>query len=273
MMNCIRSLPLCLLVTLGVWAGAYADLPRVEVIEPDARMHPGEPAVLTYRLSWPVEGEQWRVPAPELVDQPEWGQIQLQSASTYVVEDQVIAEFAIGVIAADTGHFELPSLEFEVFSPKDIPKNEQAPLKKEPAVWETSQAVTSEPITVAVVPDYREWIPVVAAGGGAAVLLLAVGWAVFRGRPQPVGEAVPVSDDPREHVHAARKHRLDGDFYHFFLALGSAAGKGKGAEAVKLATQHNERAREVGYGGIRPTDDEMDAALKDTERLIAAPRG
>lgn len=271
MKNCVRPPALCLLVLCGaVSLAASADLPKAEAIKPDS-VHPGQPATVVYRLSWPGSDD-WRIPAPR-IEQPDWGQVQLQSTTTYTAADSTVVEFAVDVIPDETGQYELPRIEFEVYAADDLVKNEKAPLKEPPAPWTTTQAVTADPITLAVTPDYRRWLPLAVGGGVAMLVLVAGGVLVLRSRPQSAAPAQPVSEDPREHVHAARKHRLDGNFYHFFLALAAAAGKLKGPDAAKLAAQHTERAREVGYGGIRPADDEMDAALKDTERLIAATRG
>lgn len=272
MMNCVRTPALCLLALFGVMAmAAHADFPTLEVVPPDSSVHPGQQATFIYRVSWAGDGNEWRVPAPAM-DQPLWGRTTLQSATTYSEGGRTVVDFALGIVAGDTGRFELPAVEFEVFPSSDIIKNEKAPLKEPPEPWRTDLILTAEPVTLEVVPDYGRWIPTGIVGGLTVLVMAGALWAVFRSRPEPAASQ-PVSDDPRDFIHTARKHRLDGDFYRFFQALAGAAGKVKGPEAAKLAAQHNERAREVGYGGIRPTDDEMDAALKDTERLIAAHRG
>ena len=68
-------------------------------------------------------------------------------------------------------------------------------------------------------------------------------------------------------VHEARRHRLDGDWYAFYRALGRAMARLR-PEADALTRRFEARANEVGYGGIRPTDDELDGAMRDAERAL-----
>ena len=71
-------------------------------------------------------------------------------------------------------------------------------------------------------------------------------------------------------MHSARQHRLDGDFYRFYLDLSRAAeALHATGEAPELAATFKTRAQEAGYKGARPTDDQMDGDLRDLERAAA----
>jgi hypothetical protein len=70
-------------------------------------------------------------------------------------------------------------------------------------------------------------------------------------------------------LHAARRQRLDGKFYEFYLELGrAAAALPSEGRPPGLAETLKARAQEVGYKGVRPTDDRMDGDVRDVERAL-----
>lgn len=257
-----------------------ADLPEVTTIPPAGSAHTSELATVTYRLSWPAgEAQVWRIPAPE-IEQPEWGSAYLLASRAYEAGGRTVVEFEVGVVADEVGEYELPPIEFQAHRAEDIVKNESAPLREAPAPWgppsesDVLQVVSSKVVLIRVVTDYAPIAGFSAAAVACLLVLLAGAWGVRRTLSGgPVLAPLPVASDPREYVHAARKHRLDGDFYSFYQALVAAAGGAAGPEAIRLRARFKERAREVGYGGARPTDDELDAALKDVERHLTASGG
>lgn len=266
-----------LLPAAMVFAGGLLE---VTTIAPAGSAHTSELATVTYRLSWPAgEASAWRIPAPE-IEQPEWGSAYLLASRAYEAGGRTVVEFEVGVVADEVGEYELPPIEFQAHRAEDIVKNESAPLREAPAPWgpssesELLQVVTSKAAPIRVVTDYTPIIGVGAAAFASLIVLLAGIWGVRRMLSGgPVSAPLPVASDPREYVHVARKHRLDGDFYSFYQALLAAADGVGGSEAIRLRARFKERAREVGYGGARPTDDELDAALKDVERHLTASGG
>jgi hypothetical protein len=103
---------------------------------------------------------------------------------------------------------------------------------------------------------------VLAGLAGAVVVWL-------RRRPRaPQGPRQDPVEAARDHVHAARRHRLDGDFYRFYQSLAAAARTAGTPASLALAPRMDERAQQVGYQGVRPTEDELDGAVKDIERAL-----
>jgi hypothetical protein len=228
---------------------------------------------VSYTISWNPAADAWRVAAPA-IDQPEWANARLRSAIAREEGDTTTIEYVLDVVAHDEGDYEIPALEFGVYDSSTLVKNETADLKEPPPVWEPAATLAAEPLMVQVQPDYRPWIATGTLIGLAVLLVLVAGTVMYRRRPAAVSANEPAAHaDPIEHVHAARKYRLDGDFYQFYQSLVKAAGLGVGPEAVRLSARLKERAREVGYGGGRPTDDELDAAIKDVEKCVTASRG
>ena len=71
-------------------------------------------------------------------------------------------------------------------------------------------------------------------------------------------------------LHKARQQRLDGQFYEFYVELSRAAGLvANGSEGRDVAVLIKAHAEEVGYKGLRPTDDQMDGDFGDVERALA----
>jgi hypothetical protein len=70
-------------------------------------------------------------------------------------------------------------------------------------------------------------------------------------------------------LHEARRKRLDGDFYAFYQQLTAAVSVAQAhPDARALVTRLQERTREVGFKGIRPTEDELDGDAKAAEAVV-----
>jgi hypothetical protein len=70
-------------------------------------------------------------------------------------------------------------------------------------------------------------------------------------------------------LNLARQHRLDGKFYDYYRALAHAATLAAPSVAArKLREKLENDAQRVGYGALQPSDDELDGALRDIERML-----
>lgn len=243
----------------------HAEELGVELRLPESPIHPGQTALISAVLSGVEAGKLYSLLPPAEENNPaiSWGTLEWRGLRTTPGEPLPLLELAL--IPGSTGEFELPSLQLRA-----IPVAEATGLTGESVDLGTAVVVPTKPVTVTVSTDLT---PYLTTGGAALATLLLVlaGWAVYRKTRRSDTLAMDPSLSPveqaREQVHAARRHRLDGDFYQFYLSLSRAA-KALNLEGGSVAARLETRAQEVGYKGVRPTEDEMDGALKDIERAL-----
>lgn len=254
----------------GPWAAE--PLPEVHATVMDVPAVAGQPVHVEYELRWPEDETFWRVAPPELPFDDPSAVLDWTEAAAATRDTHQINRFVLQVKASEAGPLEIPALEFSVFRDDALPKNELAPLKEPPSTWEDGLQVVSDPITLnfqAADSELGGWLAGLAAV--AVIALAGILWAT-RTRSSGADAGEQTATDPRELVHEARKARLDGDFYAFYLSLSKAADATSTAGAKHLADRYRQRAQEIGYGGGHPSDDEMDAAVKSLERELV-PRG
>lgn len=247
-----RRLPVWLFIGLFNTIPAAIAEPLFEAAPETVRVYDGVPFILEFTVRWTGEADDYQVP-PLILDSFDWGDARLleMRASGADSEHRVVQR--VEVLANAPGDVEFPALAIRL-----TPKSElSAPL-----------TLHAEPVTVSVRPDHRLYW-----GGGllAVVTLIGVAVWVFWRRKQGVADTVAPTPEQKAQaaLHLARRNRLDGRFYEFYLALAEAAKALTGREATEnLEAALCRHAQAVGYQGIRPSDDEMDGALRDVERLL-----
>jgi len=221
-----------------------------EAVYPPRAVAPGEEAVMTIEGRLPADSEQALVP-PVVPALPSGIEAETVLFRTTVDESGAAVAWRLVFTSDAEGTFALPAVALYFDDSPDQP------------VFETEafELTVREPVG-------ELWF-VLAAGlvaGGVTVV------GIRRYRRQERGDAVDPSASPAEQVqqrlHEARRHRLDGDFYAYYLCLSRAAAIcGRGAQD-ELGTKLKERARQVGYQGLRPSDDELDSVFRDVEKAL-----
>ena len=254
------------LLALVVLASTAASAAEISVVPPAQPPIPGEAAVLTLSLD-PDEGAIPLAPDTTSLSVPdgvtlEWGGLDAADTPEGPVYTQTLR-----ATASAMGTVTLGGLAYTF-----INTPAQAPLPGERLTSEgQTVTVSAEAVSWEVVRDWRPYL----WGGGAAAGVLGIGIIAVvlvrrSRRPQEAAPGGTPAEQAQARLHQARQHRLDGDFYQTYLAF---------AEAAKIVHPHAEdcpspdalqrRAQEVGYKGVRPTDDEMDGAARDLERALA----
>lgn len=254
------------LLALGALLSTAATAAEISVEVPAQPPIPGEAAVLTLHLD-PGEGAIPLAPDTTSLTLPEGVTLEWGGLDAVDTPDGSVYTQTLSVTAEAMGTVTLDGLAYTFIN---IPA--QVPLPGERLAAE-GQTVTlsAEAVSWEVVRDWRPYL----WGGGAAAGVLGLGIiaVVLARRSRQPQEAAPggtPAEQAQARLHQARQHRLDGDFYKTYLAF---------AEAAKIVHPHAEdcpspdalqrRAQEVGYKGVRPTDDEMDGAARDLERALA----
>lgn len=259
------ALSLALALALLPLSTAHAADLAVELRLPGEAIHPGQPALISAVLSGVEAGKLYSLVPPAEANLPELGWGSLEWRGLQSVPGETLPQLELVVTATDPGEVELPSLQLRAVAVADA-----AGLVGESVDLGGAVVVPTKPITITVSRDLTPYFTV----GGVALLvalLVVAGVVLFRKSRKQEASGVDTSLSPseqaREHVHAARRHRLDGDFYQFYLSLSRAA-SALNLEQGTVAPRLETRAQEVGYKGVRPTEDEMDGALKDIERAL-----
>lgn len=253
---------------LGSFA-AVAELSS-ELRLPAEPVRPGVPAEFRVVLLGAEPGAAYTLlpPEPSQATEVAWGTLEWGGLRTTSGADgQTEVGLSLMVTATDEGEHEVPSLQMRA-----IQVTESAPLAGETLDPASAVLVPTKPVRFGAAPDRMPMYLGIAAVL-ATLLLLALAVALtLRARAARQAEVViggTPQEQAREHLHLARRHRLDGDFYKFYQSL-SAAAKAleAGSAQASLSPALDARAQEVGYRGVRPTEDEMDGAIKDLERAL-----
>ncbi len=256
-------------LTVLVSVNAAAEL-ATELRPPEHPVRPGEPSEFRVVLSGAEPGTAYTLLPPELTQEPQvsWGTLEWSAlrVTTNATGEQEVS-LALLVTATDEGDHEVPSLQVRA-----LPITEKAPMSGETLDLTTAVLIPTKPVTFAAKPDLT---PIYLGIAAIVATLLLVALAVLltlKSRARRKADVVVVGtpqEQAREHLHLARRHRLDGDFYKFYQSLSAAAkaleaGSTQPSSVAALDT----RAQDVGYRGVRPTEDEMDGAIKDLERAL-----
>lgn len=258
-------------------AGASHAQPELKRISPDGAAHPGEPYAITLEVSWAGEPDRWAV-LPAEVAEFSWGSAKVEKAEAYVRENGInVVSQTVHLTPARTGEFETPEILIGYRNPEDLtPPEAFAPATNptgpgdDPTLRATlGPSLRADPFILHVKPDRTlAWV----FGGLGALLLLClmlVGRSARKRRP-PAGHLFfspsPASSEYTT-LEEARRHRLDGRPYEYYLALTRAVSVCPGEDA--LTSRLRERTQAVGYQGVVPTEAQMSEDYSDVERALA----
>lgn len=257
-MNITRRFPAFLLAVVSAAASAQPviDTPRTSV---EAVV--GQPCTIDYAVHWDGAAGAYAIYPPDGF-QLDWGKVADVQTEAVQEEGRATVRHRISVTSSKEGTYEIPALSVRYAAPQRVmDAANTAPLP----------AVKSEPVTVAVRGGGNPANAAVWVGAAVLTALILLAFLLRRRQRRPQQQA-PLSraEAVQQSLHAARRCRLDGDFYGYYQALAEAARRMAGdAEADRLAEVMQGRARQVGYQGARPTEDQLDGDQRDVERAFA----
>jgi hypothetical protein len=219
----------------------------------------GDAAHLRYEISWDDADGALAVLPPEVPTLP-WGRAWVAESGS---DGPGRAWLVVAVEADDAGEHAFPALRVPL-APAGLGISSVLDVTQvTPADAAAVTVVFSAPWRLGAVPGLVAGLAAVGAAAGGL-------WWWRRGAQaraaQAAGDAL---DAAGALLHAARRQRLDGDFYAHYKSLARAATLGG---AAKLGGQLEEKSQSVGYRGVRPGDDEMDGDLRAVERALAGQR-
>ena len=255
---------IALTLTMGVHAATA--VPDIALIVPDEPAWQNEPYCLSYEVSWDGDAGDYVIVPPD-VESPDWAVATLTRSRAELRNGRNVVAFDIEYVPAEPGSFEVPGLAVEYIDPGVTPESEDPGAESGPLP-------TLHAASVSVLVQAHRPIRSFLVGLGALGTLGALGWAgsrLMRRAPVVVVQSTQGIDieAAQAALHEAKRRRLDGDYYGFYTGLKRGVALLGGGEAgATLAAQLDEHTRAVGYKGVRPTDDDMDGALRDAERAV-----
>lgn len=258
---------------LGSFAEETPQEPHVTVLLPKDRAVAEEPYGFEIQAQWAGKPDAF-VLWPAVIDAFDWGTSRVASMKASCSGEECTITEYIEITPAKTGDFELAKIRIPYAS---------KPESKEGDEQEASNTRTETPATVLLVEPVKLRVvaeraissPVfggVAAGCFIAAAAGVAAFLVLRKRRKTAEPEISPREQLQTSVHNARRKRLDGDYYGFYIELGRTMALLSGLtgddEDRKLADKLNALAQETGYRGARPNDDMMDGDIKDVERAI-----
>jgi hypothetical protein len=257
----------------SVLAGAVWAQPAL-TIHPDPQpARPGEPYRIICEVAWSGESAAYAI-LPAEVQEVDWGKVNVVRATSEVRDGINVVSQVIEIKPAREGTFQTPAIEIPFRSPGDVKQTVEPESPKHPSDPETLPKLRADQFPLLVQPHTTPaWLPVVLGAlffVGTAAMVLRYG---RRKRPAAPAPAVagPIVDRAAAEAAllAAKRCRIEGDFYRAYGELARAAGL-TGAGGAVMAEELGGRAQSVGYRGVRPGDDEIEGDFKQVERAIAA---
>ncbi len=258
-------------ILVGGLALAAAPAPELKIIPQHGSAHPHHAYNVVCEVSWTGSPSDFSI-LPAEADAMDWGTLRVSDVRAFVRDGVNVVSQTLEIVPNKTGEFQSPKIRVRYLIPEATPPAEKPVPGTDPPDSGVSPSLGADPFNIVVRSStFYVWI---SGGLGASLLLTALGWwsARFLRRPQPplVTAGGDVSRDQHA-MHAARQHRLDGDFYSYYRELHRMA------QAIPLSDSDHvnriatlaARMQEVGYRGVRPTDDQMDGDWRDIERALA----
>lgn len=251
--------------------------PELHIIPQQGLAHPNQAYRVTLEVTWSGGASDYAI-LPAEMDPIDWGTMTIRAARAFVRdagngESQNVVSQTLEFVPNKVGEFTTPAIRVFYLNPGATPPAEKVDHGTAPPDSSASPSLGAEPFTIVVRPA-RTTLFWISGGLGASLLLTAVGWwsVHLLHRRQPTlytGGSVPASQTVQFTLHRARQHRLDGKFYEYYVELARAAEQLPPAgQPGGLAAALKARAQEVGYKGVRPTDDAMDGDFREIERAL-----
>lgn len=231
-----------------------------EVLVPAEAGRVGKSIFVDYVIRWDA-GEACAV-FPLEPEMPEWGAARLVSSHAGQEGDIFFVRQTVEYTAESPGTHSLPKLRIPVSSGTLPPlgRFEQAP----------SAYVEAPAATITVKSEVPRRIIIWSAPLVVFCVFLAA-LAVFWRRKNVTEDDGEFVEDYSGRLHAARRRRLDGDYYACYRQLLDLCRllSAHTPAAVEIASRLEGRVRQVGFGAVRPPEDEVEGFFRDLERLTA----
>ncbi len=253
-----------------VWTPAAQAEPELKTVMPEGTVRVDRPFDVQCEVRWTGDAGEYSVMPVEL-DSFDWGTATLGPVEASVEDGVNVVRQRVTITPAKAGEFKLPELRVGLQSPgtPPVPKASESPTH--PSSPSATPTLRSQPPSVTVKPHRPlAWM----AGIPGALLLIGAGtwWARRRRAARPARVSSPTSaavtpTAAESALLTARQRRIEGDVYACYSSLLVAAEALPGV-ADELKPRLEACARDAGYRGWRPENDELDSDIRAVERAL-----
>jgi hypothetical protein len=228
---------------------------------PSKEVHLGSSLQVVCSISWPGEASEYLVMPAEL-DTLDWASMRVTSLQTEIAAGAPLIKQTIKITPNRVGTFSVPNIRVPYFLGATLPtEGEPNPV---------GLIVESFEVTVLEEKSNSSTLLLVILSSLGGLLLLGF-FLMRRNRGEQQAETLSPLEVVQHDLHAAKRHRLDGNYYEFYQDLVRVVTRlndGASSETQLLETMQR-RAQEVGFQGARLTEDEIDGDQRDIERAVA----
>lgn len=257
----------------SVLAGAVLAQPELKVVSDPQPARSGKPYRIICEVAWSGEPAAYAI-LPAEVQEVDWGEVNVVRTTSEVRDGMNVVSQVIEITPAREGEFESPAIEIPFRSPGDVKQTVEPESPKHPSDPETLPKLRADQFPLLVQPHTTPaWLPVVL---GALFFVGATALVLQYWRQRRFSGAAPLAAGPtvdkaaaETALLAAKRCRVEGDFYRAYRELARAAGL-IGADGAAMVERLGMRAQSVGYRGLRPPDDEIEGDFREVERAIAS---
>lgn len=252
-----------ILLAFALSTAAFAvEVPTLSLEKPPLTLRVGEPARVEVKVAWKGAVDAYTV-LPAEAPKLEWGSVELISMEARAEEDGAAVVQVLEVTPSLAGDQDLGPVEVPVVLGTDLSAPPAYTLQSEPLRLQVREAGRGLPLLLLAAG-------VVALGTGAGVLAV---YLLKRRRRAVPAQGLSRDDQMNQALNQARRHQLDGLYYEYYRELARAASLANDGEAgAALAAKLEQRAQAVGFKGVRPTPDELNADLREVERAVSRAR-
>ncbi len=250
-----------------------AAQPELKVMPDPQPVNVGKEFRVTCVVSWSGAPDAFTI-LPAEVAPIDWGKVTVLPSKAYVRDGQNVVEETVAFEADNPGEYKTPAIEIPYLRPEDVQKPEKPDTPMHLNASDAPPKLRADPFPLLVQPHTTPaWLFGV-LGALSFCVAAFVAWRIRKARRV----VSPVESEPGQaldttavcnRLDAAKRKRVEGDFYGMYRELAAAA-KLVQTKEPELAQRLTTRTEEVGYRGARPTDDEMDGDLRSIERLLVA---
>jgi hypothetical protein len=239
---------------------AQDSAPSLSVEKPSQAVHVGSSFEVICSVTWAGEPDEYLVLPAEL-NTLDWATMRVTSLQTEIAEGAPFIKQTIKITPNRVGTFSVPNIRIPYLLGATLPAG------AEPNTL--ALVVESFEVTVLEENSNSSLVLAVIVCSLGALLLLGIFFA-RRNRGEQLAEGLSPLEVVQHDLHAAKRHRLDGNYYAFYQDLARVVTRmndGTAIEAQLLETMQR-RAQEVGFQGVKLTEDEIDGDQRDIERAV-----
>lgn len=248
----------------------YAE-PELKVYPDQQPAHPHHAYHIVCEVTWEGDPAQYAI-QPAKTESLDWGTMAVTKMDATVRNGTNVVAQTVEIVPSKIGEFKTPAITIAFLHPEDISPSETNASRTDPPARGASPTLASDPFTLRVQPDRTlAWV---SGGLGVLSISVALGWWLakrLRRRQAERTSPPPAIDIPgaERALQNARQRRINGEYYEYYLELTHAVQVLSPSQPEQdLAARLKLRANDIGFRGVRPTEDDLDGDVRAVERAL-----